>query len=256
MSMVAGEPLATYLPLLVEGRPQAFLGLFSKNPVIDDPRAGHVEGVAAVEEFAGATYDWLEQRKARVVPGRITRDASRMVVESVLVMEGEEGGEVELPVALVGEGRAGRLDRVRVYHSMWPLEGVHRVRGPLLPERTDLVLPGVVRRYQDALAAGALDDVLELFEPDGYAREPAGGRYVYRGRDELARLYGGLFEVGGFPLEHCSATDDGTCTALEYNVVSWGGRVLEAQAGVACYERGESGKLAAARIYDDVAVEE
>ena len=256
MSMVAGEPLATYLPLLVEGRPQAFLGLFGKNPVIDDPRAGRVEGVAAVAEFAAATYEWLEQRKARVVPGRETRDASRVVVESVLVLEGEEGGEVELPVALVGEGRGGRLDRVRVYHSMWPIEGSHRVRAPLLPERTDLVLPAVVRRYQDALAAGSLDDVLELFEPDGYAREPAGGEYVYRGRERLARLYGGLFEVGGIPLEHCTATDDGTCTALEYNVVSWGGRVLEAQAGVACYERGESGKLAAARIYDDVAVEE
>ena len=84
----------------------------------------------------------------------------------------------------------------------------------------------------------------------------AGGEHVYRGRDQLARLYGGLFEAGGIPLEHCSVTDDGACTALEYNVVSWGGRVLEAQAGVACYERGASGKLAAARIYDDVAVEE
>jgi hypothetical protein len=254
MSSLGGEPLSTYLPLLVEGRPQAFLSLFSKNPVIDDPRAGHVEGSAAVEEFAAATYDWLEQRKARVVPLRVTNDASRSVVESVLVLE-EGQGEVELPVAMVGEGRGGRLDRVRVYHSMWPIEGRHQVRPPLLPERTDLVLPEVVRRYQDALGSGALDDVLELYEPDGYAREPAGGEHVHRGRDALAAFYGRLFEVGGIPLEHCTATDDGTCTALEYNVVSWGGRVLEAQAGVACYERGQGGKLVAARTYDDVALE-
>jgi hypothetical protein len=254
MSGLAGERLSTYLPLLVEGRPQAFLGLFGRNPVIDDPRAGHLEGGPAVAEFAAATYDWLEQRKARVVPLRVTNDSSRSVVEFVLVLE-EEHGEVELPVALVGEGRGDHLDRVRVYHSLWPIEGHHRVRPPLLPERTDLLLPEVVRRYQDALARGALDDVLDLYEPDGYAREPAGGEHVHRGRDALAAFYGALFEVGGFPLEHCSVTDDGSCTALEYNVVSWGGRVLEAQAGVACYERNPGGKLVAARIYDDVAVE-
>jgi hypothetical protein len=256
MSAIVAEPISTYLPLLVEGRPQAFLGIFTKNPLISDPRAGQVEGWEAVEQFAVESCDWLEQRRARVVSGRVTRDASRSVAECVLVLEGEQDGMVELPVALVGDRHGDRLAQVRVYHSMWPLAGRHQVRPPLLPERTDLALPPVVRRYQDALAAGVLDDVLELFEPDGYAREPAGGEHVHQGRDGLARLYGGLFKVGGIPLEHCTATDDGTCTALEYNVVSWGGRVLEAQAGVACYERGQSGKLAAARIYDDVAVEE
>jgi hypothetical protein len=40
--------------------------------------------------------------------------------------------------------------------------------------------------------------------------------------------------------------------ALEYNVVKWGMTQLPPQAGVAVYVRGESGKLAAARIYDDV----
>jgi SnoaL-like domain len=256
MSAIVAEPISAYLPLLVEGRPQAFVGIFTRNPVISDPRAGQIEGWEAVEQFAEESCNWLEQRKARVVSGRVTRDASRSVAECVLVLEGEEDGLVELPVALVGDRHGDRLAQVRVYHSMWPLEGRHQVRPPLLPERTDLALPPVVRRYQDALAAGVLDDVLELFEPDGYAREPAGGEHVHRGRDGLARLYGSLFEVGGIPLEHCTATDDGTCTALEYNVVSWGGRVLEPQAGVACYERGPSGKLVAARIYDDVAVEE
>jgi SnoaL-like domain len=256
MSAIVAEPISAYLPLLVEGRPQAFVGIFTRNPVISDPRAGQVEGWEAVEQFAVESCDWLEQRKARVVSGRVTRDASRSVAECVLMLEGEKDGLVELPVALVGDRHGDRLAQVRVYHSMWPLLGRHQVRPPLLPERTDLALPPVVRRYQDALAAGVLDDVLELFEPDGYAREPAGGGHVHRGRDGLARLYGSLFGVGGIPLEHCTATDDGTCTALEYNVVSWGGRVLEPQAGVACYERGPSGKLVAARIYDDVAVEE
>ena len=57
---------------------------------------------------------------------------------------------------------------------------------------------------------------------------------------------------GGIPLEHCTAVDDGHACALEYNVVHWGATELPPQAGVAVYVRGQSGKLAAARIYDDV----
>ena len=45
--------------------------------------------------------------------------------------------------------------------------------------------------------------------------------------------------------------DDGRACALEYNVRRWGQTDLPRQAGVAVYVRGESGRLAAARIYDD-----
>jgi hypothetical protein len=57
---------------------------------------------------------------------------------------------------------------------------------------------------------------------------------------------------GGASLELCSLIDDGVTCALEYNVVGWDGAELPPQAGVAIYVRGEHGKLAAVRIYDDV----
>ena len=65
-----------------------------------------------------------------------------------------------------------------------------------------------------------------------------------------------LFELffsggGGIPLEHCAVTDSGRACALEYNVVRWGRTDLAPQAGIAVYVRGDTGKLAAARIYDD-----
>jgi hypothetical protein len=56
---------------------------------------------------------------------------------------------------------------------------------------------------------------------------------------------------GGIPLEHCAVTDDGRACALEYNVVAWGRTALSPGAGLAVYVRGDSGKLAAARVYDD-----
>jgi len=76
---------------------------------------------------------------------------------------------------------------------------------------------------------------------------------MHRGTDEIRALYEQFFSNGGgIPLEHCAVTDDGRTLALEYNVVRWGETGLPPQAGFAVYVRGESGKLAAARIYDDV----
>jgi hypothetical protein len=56
----------------------------------------------------------------------------------------------------------------------------------------------------------------------------------------------------GIGLEYCAVTDDGVRCALEYNCVRWGGHDLPPQAGIAAYERGRNGLLAAARVYDDV----
>jgi hypothetical protein len=113
-------------------------------------------------------------------------------------------------------------------------------------------VPGFIAGHQRALAAGDVGGILEAFEPDAYAREPAGGGHVHRGADGLRAFYERLFSNGGgIPLEHCAvAGDDGTC-ALEYNVVRWGRTELAPEAGVGVYVRGASGKLAAARIYDD-----
>ena len=106
--------------------------------------------------------------------------------------------------------------------------------------------------YHRALSAGDVDGIVAAFEPDGYAREPAGGEHIHRGPDGLRAFYERLFSNdGGIALEHCAVLDDEHACALEYNVVRWGKTELPPQAGVAVYVRGGSGKLAAARIYDD-----
>jgi hypothetical protein len=43
--------------------------------------------------------------------------------------------------------------------------------------------------------------------------------------------------------------------AIEFIAIRFGQRQIAPQAGLAVYERGPSGKLLAARIYDDVNVE-
>jgi hypothetical protein len=142
---------------------------------------------------------------------------------------------------------------IRVYHSLWPLTGEHRIRPPLLPEDPSLHAGGAPGDYQRALAEGAPEGILATFELDGYAQEPSGASYLYRGVEELREFYSHLFaNGGGIGLEHCTLTDDGVRCAIEYNCVRWGATDIPPQAGVAVYERGGSGRLAAARIYDDV----
>ena len=146
-----------------------------------------------------------------------------------------------------------RLEELRVYYSTWPLTDRHANRPPVLQPCQDLREPDFLAEYQGALASGDLDAIVAMFEPDGYAREPAGAGYIHRGPEDLRRFYESLFSNGGgIPLEHCSLIQNERACALEYNVVRWGNaELLPPEAGIAVYVRGESGKLAAARIYDD-----
>jgi len=243
-----------YYEGIMAGEPEALVRSFAAEPVLDDPRVGYVEGARRLRAFANGTADWLRERDAVVENVALTLTPTRTVEEVVLHLLADDGGRVELPVAVVSDRNPDRtLKAIRVYHSMWPLTGEHRVRPPLLPPDPELHPEGTPGDYQRALAEGDLEAVVAIFEPDGYAREPSGGAYLHRGAEGLRELYAQLFaNGGGIRLQHCTLTDDGVRCAIEYNCVRWGTTEIPAQAGVAIYERGSSGKLAAARIYDDV----
>jgi hypothetical protein len=244
-----------YYEGIIVNEPEALVRSFAaRQPVLDDPRVGYVEGARQLRAFVNGTAEWLRERDAVVENVALTRTPTRTVEEVVLHLLSEDGGRVELPVAIVADRNPDRtLKAIRVYHSMWPLTGEHAVRPPLLPEDPRLHAEGAPGIYQRALAEGDLAGIVGIFEPEGYAREPSGGAYLYRGAEVLQELYAHLFaNGGGIGLEHCTLTDDGVRCAIEYNCVQWGVTEILPQAGVAIYERGNGGLLAAARIYDDV----
>jgi hypothetical protein len=243
-----------YYEGIMAGEPDALVRSFAGEPRVNDPRVGYVEGARELRAFVSGTADWLRERDAVVENVALTRTPTRTVEEVVLHLLSDDGARVELPVAIVTDRNPERtLKTIRVYHSMWPLTGGHRVREPLLPRDPNIVVPDAVGEYQRALAAGDLEAVLATYEEDAYAREPSGGEYVYRGKEKLREVYSAQFaNGGGIPLEHCTVTDDGVRCAIEYNCVRWGVTELSPQAGVAVYERGKSGRLAGGRIYDDV----
>jgi hypothetical protein len=244
-----------YYEGIMANEPEALVRSFAaRQPVLDDPRVGYVEGARELRAFVNGTADWLRERDAVVENVALTRTPTRTVEEVVLHVLANDGGRVELPVAIVADRNPDRtLKAIRVYHSMWPLTGEHRVRPPLLPEDPSLHAEGAPGIYQRALAEGDLAGIVGIFEPEGYAREPSGGAYLHRGVEGLRTLYEHLFaNGGGIGLEHCTLTDDGVRCAIEYNCVRWGVTDIPPQAGVAIYERGSGRLLAAARIYDDV----
>jgi hypothetical protein len=249
------DPTETYLETLLTGDRYRLLGNFAAEPAIDDPLGGRVRDVGAFNRFFDERQAWLVERQAGVELLRTTCIDQRSVCEYLLQLD-LPGKQIELPVAVVGELTAhNRLRALRVYHSQWPLIGAHRVRPPLLSLDPALKITDVIAEYQKALHDGDIPGIVATFEEDGYFREPAGGEYFYRGRARLLEIMTLLLSSGGIHLQHCTATDDGVACAIEFNAVRFGPHDLQPQAGVAVYERGPSGRLHAARVYDDVNVE-
>src|SRR3712207_1267381 len=192
----ANDAVPYYEGIMAE-EPGALVRSFAGHPVLDDPRVGYVEGARQFRAFAAGTADWLRERDAVVENVALTLTPARTVEEAVLHLLTDHGVRVELSVAVVSDRNPDRtLKVVRVYHSMWPLTGEHRVRSPLLPTDPELHAEGTPGDYQRALAEGDLPGIVGIFESDGYAREPSGGSYLHRGAEGLRAFYAHLFANG------------------------------------------------------------
>ena len=239
---------------LLTGETEALIGSFAGEPELHHPVQGRIKGTRAFAEYVAGTNAWLKARNASIEDVDHTiRTRPRGVGEVTLHLDGEAGA-IDLPVAIVADRQPdARINEIRIYYSTWPLTGRHAKRPPVVQPDPELHEPDVMARYQRALAAGDVDAIVAAFEPGAYVREPAGPEYLHTGSEDLRAFYEWMFSNGGgISLERCTLTDDGRECALEYNVVRWGKTDLWPEAAVSVYVRGESCKLAAARIYDDV----
>ena len=242
---LTADVVRTYTDSVHSGIPSSA----SDGIVVHDPGAGRIAGVAAFREFLASSARWLEETEARTEWLASTATPGRAVVELVTHLR-VEGRAIGLPIAGVAEQRPDHVE-FRVYYSQWPLLGKHTLRPPIL-RNTGAEPLGWPAEYHAALTAGDAEAIAEAFEPGGYFREPSGADFTHAGQD-LYPFFKMFFSAGGgIHLEHCVITDDGIRCALEYNCVRWGNVDIPPQAGIGVYERGPSGKLKAARVYDDV----
>ena len=244
------DPVGQYFTALNEGDPRPLEELWPGEVVVYDPRAGEVRGHRDLQRFVRRNESWLAGRHARTAIVASTSAGGRAVVELLAYLNGDAGDQA-WPVAVVAENPDDWSVVFRTYCSQWPVDGRRQLRPPIMPPGN--VHPGdVVGRYQQALAAGDADAVVSTFAPDGYLREPVGAHKTHRGTDELRAFFRDRLAAGGVGVEPCVVTDDGVRCAVEYNCVRWGGQALPPQAGIAVFERGADGLLAAVRVYDDV----
>jgi hypothetical protein len=246
------DPVGHYVAALNKADASDLETAWPGEVVIYDPRAGEVRGHRHVREFVSRNELWLAGMNRRTQTVASTAADGKAVVELVVHLT-QDGREVAWPVAVVAESHDDRSMVFRTYCSQWPLIGRHEIRPPIL--WSGPTSPGgIVGQFQDAVAAGDVDAVLRAFEPDGYFREPIGPQYTHRGPGELRSYFTECFSAGGGVVRQwCEVTDDGVRCAVEYNAVRWGRHDLPPQAGVAVHERGPDGRLAAVRVYDDVA---
>ena len=260
------DPVGQYFAALNTGDTRDLETVWPGKVVVYDPRAGEVRGHRQLRRFVQRNQAWLAQRNAQTTTVAATRVGGRAVVELLVHLDGDKNGhhddavsessgnegDVAWPVAVVAESPDDLSIVFRTYCSQWPVDGRRHLRPPILGPGT--ALPGdVVGRYDAALQAGDADAIVTTFASDGYFREPIGRHYTHSGTRELRSFFTRCFSAGGgIGLQHCAVTDDGVRCAVEYNCVRWGSHDMAPQAGIGVYERGPDGRLAAARVYDDV----
>lgn len=242
-----------YLPVLLdeaEGSLAALTLRLGERAAVDDPIFGRASGLPALERFLDETSKWLKEHKASFARGHFTTGVDRDVTEGVLSLTFDDK-TVELPIAVVAERRRSREVELRVYYTTAPIKGTLVSRSPLVAPDQSVVLPQMVVDHLDALRRADVDALLAGFETDGHLREARG--VVHKKGAGLREYYEKLCAgPGGVDIVRGGAADDGRTCALEYTLVKIGGRAVAPQAGLAIYERGESGLVSALRIYDDL----
>ena len=197
--------------------------------VIDDP----ITGAVSPDVVAQSSVLWPDDRWIAIDHTATTVADGRRLEEYVFT---PADGGAPLPVVLMIDGDKGRL---------YAAHGLVPDRKPMLPLDPSIKAsaePGdFLDGYFEHLVDADLEASIAMFEPDGYIQHSNGDRY--QGPARLREDYTTMFKANGgtIGVRFANVMDDGQRRAFE--VVMPSGRP-----GIAVYERGPSGKIAAIRI--------
>jgi hypothetical protein len=241
-----------YLSCLVEAQHEQLMRRLGDRSTVDDPIFGRAHGDPALPRHLGEASAWLSKHGATFEKHSFTMGSDRDVTEGVLGLT-FDGRSASVPVAIVAERRRDREIEMRLYYSTKPINGTRAIRSPLLPQDDEVGVPPPVEAHLRALARGDVAGLVASFEQGATLRDAQGETHL-KDRGQIESFYKALFggRGAGVDLLKGARADDGRTCALEYTVVRVRGRDVPPQAGLAVYERGESGLLRAVRLYEDV----
>jgi hypothetical protein len=247
-----------YFSSLASAQVDQLMRRLGDRATVDDPIFGRTSGMPALERYLEEVAAWLTKRSGAFDKVGFVTGSDRDVTEGTLSLT-FEGRRVQVPAAVVAERRPEREVELRLYYSTKPIKGTRAVRSPLLPQDDEVAVPPPVAAHLDALAKGDVHAIVASFENGGTLRDAAGETYVKtESGGALDQYYRTLFSspssTGGLVVLKGARADDGNTCALEYTVVKVHGKNVPPQAGLAVYERGESGLLRTVRVYEDVEV--
>lgn len=242
------------------GQIDPLLKRLGERATIDDPIFGRTSGMPTLQRYTEEVAEWLKKHGGTFEKVAFVTGSDRDVTEGTLTLT-FEGRRIAVPVAVVAERRPEREVEIRLYYSTKPIKGTRALRSPLLPQDDEVAVPPPVAAHLDALSRGDVKSLIASFEVGGTLRDSAGSTYAREGDGGAlaayyAKLLGDPASLGakgsGLAILKGARADDGVSCALEYTVVQVHGKDVTPQAGLAVYERGESGLLRSVRIYQDV----
>jgi hypothetical protein len=252
-SSLRGPLSEVYLPALTASQPQELAKRLGDRATVDDPIFGRTNGMPALERYLDEVAVWMGKREGSFEKLAFTVGSDRDVTEGMLSLT-FDGRRVSVPVAIVAERRREREVELRLYYSTRPIHGTPAVRSPLLPQDDQVAVPPPVAAHLEALGKGDAAALVASFEETGSLRDAQGVTHPREG-DKLTGHYRKLFgDKPGIEVLKGARADDGRTCALEYTVVRVHGKAVPPQAGLAVYERGESGLLHAVRVYEDIEI--
>ena len=220
----------------------------------DDPQFGRATGGTALSETISRVSSWLAEHSGAFEATSSLAGPEHDVTDGVVSLQYGER-TVSLPIAVMVEKGREREIEIRLYYSLKAIRAEGPPRAAPLPLQDEaLSLPPPLSAYLEAVSRGDLEQIAASFESGATLSAGDGTVYSQKAdgpsmKEYFSRL---VSSEGGTTMSKRARVDDGRACAVEYVTTRLRGRDVVSIAGLAVYERGDSGLLRAVRSYDDV----